>query len=188
MRGFGPRDPGSNPGRAIQTFLNKINRSNIMPKTKKAEDIKEVPTEESEETFLTENLEAVKKDLKEKKGSEKKESSKKSKKPEKQTLTEAQFKKKISELASQDLTSEKIGESLRRQGIHPAEHLKQGQSISSILKENNSYIDPDLKNVNEKFERVKVHFGTHKQDQRAKREVARLQSQVRNIKLYKKLI
>src|SRR3989344_2137912 len=148
MRGFGPRDPGSNPGRAIQTFLNKINRSNIMPKTKKSEDIKEDPTEESEETFLTENLEAVKKDLKEKKGSEKKESSKKSKKPEKQTLTEAQFKKKISELASQDLTSEKIGESLRRQGIHPAEHLKQGQSISSILKENNSYIDPDLKNVN----------------------------------------
>jgi ribosomal protein S15P/S13E len=100
---------------------------------------------------------------------------------EKKKLSQADFEKKVLELASQGLTSEKIGETLRKQGIHPREYKKK---ISVILKEKGKYINPDLRNVEEKLEKIKKHFEKNKQDKRAMREKDRVFSQVRKLKKY----
>jgi hypothetical protein len=39
-------------------------------------------------------------------------------------VSQAEFEKKVKELAEKGLTSEKIGEELRRQNIHPKEYNK----------------------------------------------------------------
>lgn len=105
------------------------------------------------------------------------------KQAEKTKLSEAEFEKKVIELAKTGLTSEKIGEALRKQGIHPLEH---NQKISRILKRNNLYINPDLKNVETKLEKVNKHCEKNKQDKRAIREKDRMFAQVRKIKKYLK--
>jgi ribosomal protein S15P/S13E len=102
-----------------------------------------------------------------------------------QKLSEKDYEKKVIELAKQGLTSEKIGESLRQQKIHPKEQPKK---ISKILKENNIYVQPDLKNVETKLNGIKSHFESNKQDKRAKREKDRVFSQLRKLKIYHKLI
>ncbi|MBR9701394.1 hypothetical protein GOV13_00565 [Candidatus Pacearchaeota archaeon] len=99
-------------------------------------------------------------------------------------LSEAEFEKKVIDLAKKGLTSEKIGEELRQQGIHPKNYDKK---ISKILKEKDVYINPDLKNVEGKLERVKKHFEKNKQDKRAKREKDRIFAQVRKLKKYHKI-
>jgi len=109
------------------------------------------------------------------------------KKPKKQVekvkISETEFEKKVIELAEKGFTSERIGETLKQQGIHSQEHA---QKISKILKKNNLYVNPDLKNVETKLERVKTHYEKNKQDKRAKREVSRMSSQLRKIKIYLK--
>lgn len=100
-------------------------------------------------------------------------------KQEKKKLTQKEYEKKISELAKEGLTAEKIGQKLRDEGIHPAEY--EGK-ISKILKE--SYVNPDLKNVEEKLEKIKAHCEENKQDKRAKREKDRVFSQLRKLKKY----
>ncbi|MFQ5531573.1 MAG: hypothetical protein ACE5ES_03075 [Candidatus Nanoarchaeia archaeon] len=96
-------------------------------------------------------------------------------------LSEAEFEEKVLELAKSGLTSERIGENLRQQGIHSKEHKIK---ISKILKEKNIYQDPELKNVQIKLERIQTHFEKNKQDKRAMREKDRIFSQVRKIKKY----
>ncbi len=96
-------------------------------------------------------------------------------------ITDKEYEKKVLELAETGLTSEKIGENLRKQEIHPKEYSKR---ISKILKENNKYINPDLKNVEEKLEKIKKHNIKNKQDKRAKREKDRVFSQLRRLKKY----
>lgn len=113
---------------------------------------------------------------------EKKEEPKTSKKSKTQKkLTQEQFEKKVLELAKKGMTSEKIGEELRQQGIHPKEYSKK---ISKILKEKDAYNNPDLKNVEAKLERVKKHYEKNKQDKRAMREKDRIFSQFRKLKKY----
>lgn len=97
-------------------------------------------------------------------------------------LSQADYEKKVLELAGKGLTSEKIGEELRKQNIHPKEYDKK---ISKILGEN--YVNPDLKNVEDKFERIKKHFEKNKQDKRAMREKDRVFAQVRKLKKYFKV-
>lgn len=109
------------------------------------------------------------------KDTEKKE--KKSKKP-----SQAEYEKKVLELAKKGLTSEKIGEELRNQGIHPQEYSKK---ISKIL--GKDHINPDLKNVGKKLERVKNHYEKNKQDKRAMREKDRIFAQLRKLKKYHKI-
>ena len=92
-------------------------------------------------------------------------------------ISQSEFEKKIMELAGKGLTSEKIGEELRQQEIHPKEYNKK---ISKILKE--KYINPDLKNVEEKLKRVKKHYEKNKQDKRAMREKERIFAQLRKLK------
>ncbi len=99
-------------------------------------------------------------------------------------ITQKEFESRVLQLVESGLTSEKIGEALRKEDIHPKEFEKK---ISHILKEKGKYINPDLKNVEEKFHRIKDHFEKNKQDKRAKREKDRVFSQVRKIKIYQKL-
>jgi ribosomal protein S15P/S13E len=108
---------------------------------------------------------------------------KKSKKSEvkKQKITQEEFEKKVIELAKKGITSEKIGEELRNQGIHPQEHNKK---ISKILKDADLYANPDLKNVENKLERIKKHYEKNKQDKRAKREKDRVFAQNKKLKAY----
>ena len=108
--------------------------------------------------------------------------SKKIPKPEK--ISQAEFEKKVVELANKNLTSEKIGEELRQQKIHPKEYDKK---ISKILKEKGKYINPDLKNVEKKLERIKKHNEKNKQDKRAKKEKDRIFAQLRKLKKYFKV-
>lgn len=108
---------------------------------------------------------------------EKIEKEKKSKK-----ISQAEFEKKVKDLAQKGLTSEKIGEELRRQNIHPKEYNKK---ISKIL--GDKYINPDLKNVEQKLERTKKHYEKNKQDKRAMRERDRIFSQLRKLKKYFKI-
>lgn len=104
------------------------------------------------------------------------------KKPEKiKKLSPAEFEKKVLELEAKGLTSEKIGEKLRKERIHPKEYEKK---ISKILKEKGKYIRPDYKNIQEKLERIEKHYEKNKQDKRAKREKTRIFSQLRKIKKY----
>ncbi len=100
---------------------------------------------------------------------------------EKQKISEKEYEKKVIELAKKGLTAEKIGETLRQQGIHPKEF---GKKISKILKEKNLYINPDIKNIEEKLKRVKEHYEKNKQDKRAKKEIERISAHLRKIKDY----
>ena len=100
-------------------------------------------------------------------------------------LSQAEFEKKVVELAKKGLTSEKIGEELRQQNIHPQEYENK---ISKILKENKLYVNPDLKNVEIKLQRIEDHSQKNKQDKRAIRERSRIFSQIRKLKKYRKLI
>jgi len=99
-------------------------------------------------------------------------------------LSKEEYEKKVIELAKSGLTSEKIGEALRKEGIHPQEH---GKKISIILKEKNVYTNPDIKNAEEKLKRIDDHYKKNKQDKKAKREKDRVFAQLRKIKEYNKI-
>lgn len=105
------------------------------------------------------------------------------KKEKKKKLSQAEYEKRVLELSKAGLTAEKIGEKLRREGVHSKEYSKK---ISQILGE--EYISPDLKNVEEKLNRIKTHYEKNNQDKRAKREKDRVFSQLRKIKKYNKLL
>ena len=110
-------------------------------------------------------------------------STEKDEKPKKEQgkMSLEEYEKEVIKLADKGLTSEKIGEELKRRGIHPKEYNKK---ISKILKD--KYINPDLKNVEEKLEKIEKHLKNNKQDKRAMRERSRVFSQVRKIKKYQK--
>ena len=99
-------------------------------------------------------------------------------------ITQKEFEKMVLDLAKKKLTAEKIGEELRKQKIDPKEYNKK---ISKILKEENLYILPDLKNMQEKFKRVEEHLKKNKQDKRALREKSRFLSDLGKIKKYHKI-
>jgi ribosomal protein S15P/S13E len=99
-------------------------------------------------------------------------------------VTQADYEKKVIELAKAGLTAEKIGEKLRKEGIHPKEYKKK---ISHILKEKELYKNPDLKNMEAKFEKIVAHADKNKQDKRAKRQKERVYSQIRKLKKYFKI-
>lgn len=94
-------------------------------------------------------------------------------------VSQEEFEKKVKELAKQGLTAEKIGETLRKEGIHPKEFNKK---ISKIL--GAEYISPDQKNISAKLEKLETHFQKNKKDKRAMREKARIFAQLRRLKKY----
>ena len=97
-------------------------------------------------------------------------------------LSQKDYETKVLELAKKGLTSEKIGEALRKEGIHPKDYNKK---ISKIL--GDKYVNPDLKNVEVKLERIKKHYAENKQDKRAMREKDRIFAQLRKLKKYFKV-
>lgn len=99
------------------------------------------------------------------------------KKPKK--IAQEEFEKKVSELAKKGLTSEKIGEELRKQNIHSNDYKKK---ISEIL--GDKYIIPDIKNIETKLSKVKKHSESNKKDKRAMREKERIFAQLRRTKKY----
>ncbi len=107
---------------------------------------------------------------------------KKEKKPEKVKISMEEFEKKVNELADQGLTSEKIGEKLRREGIHSKEF---GKKISIIM--GKKYSPPDIINITKNLEGIKKHITKNKQDKRAMREKDRIFSQLRKAKQYFKI-
>ena len=119
-----------------------------------------------------------------KKSEEKTEEAKETSKKTTKKVSQAEFEKKVMELAEKGLTAEKIGEELKKQKIHSKEFNKK---ISIILKEKNKYESPDLKNIENKLKKIEEHFKKNKQDKRAKREKDRIFSQKRKIKKYLKL-
>lgn len=100
---------------------------------------------------------------------------------QKAKLSEAEFEKEVIKLAEQGLTSEKIGETLRKQGNHPKDYSKK---ISVILKEKNLYVIPDVKNIQEKYESIEKHVSKNKQDKRAIRDKDRVFAKLRRAKKY----
>jgi len=106
---------------------------------------------------------------------------KEKKKTKEKKVSQAEFEKKVIELAEKNLTAEKIGEELKRQGIHSKDFNKK---ISQILKEKNLYQNPDLKNVEEKLGKIKKHYEKNKQDKRSMREKERIFSMLRKLKMY----
>lgn len=99
-------------------------------------------------------------------------------------LSHEEFEKKVLELENKGLTCEKIGEELRKQGIHPKEY---GKKISRILKEKGKYIVPDIKNIEMKLKKVGKHYEKHKQDKRSIREKTRIFAELRKLKKYHKI-
>jgi ribosomal protein S15P/S13E len=94
-------------------------------------------------------------------------------------VSKEEFEKRVLELADKGLTSEKIGETLRREGIHPKEF---GKKISKIM--GNKYISPDMKNIQENLEKIKKHFEKNKKDRRAMRDKEKTSAKLRRLKKY----
>ncbi len=111
-------------------------------------------------------------------------SEKTEKKPGKEKISLEEFKSRVIEMAEKGMASEKIGEVLRHQGIHPQEYEK----ISRILKEKGIYHISEIKNIQEKLARVTAHKEKHIQDKRAMRERERVFSLLRKQKKYHKVI
>lgn len=105
-------------------------------------------------------------------------------KEEKPKLSQEEFEEKVIELSKKGLTAEKIGEELRRQNIHTMEFKKR---ISQILKEKNIYVNPDIKNVEKKLEKIKKHQEKSKQDKRAMRERERIFAHLKKLREYFKV-
>jgi|SRR3989304_1416378 len=115
-----------------------------------------------------------------KKSSEK--TGKKLEKAEKIKISIEEFEKKVKELGEQGLTSEKIGEKLRKEGIHPKEF---GKKISVLM--GNKYSPPDILNIQKKLDSILKHIEKNKQDKKAIREKDRIFSQLRKAKQYFKV-
>jgi ribosomal protein S15P/S13E len=94
-------------------------------------------------------------------------------------ISKEEFEKKVLELAEKGLTSEKIGETLRKEGIHPKEF---GEKISKIL--GNKYINPDEKNISQKLEKLEKHFSKNKKDKKAMRDKERTAAKLRRLRKY----
>lgn len=103
-----------------------------------------------------------------------KEENKKTKK-----ISKEEFEKKVIELSEKEFTSEKIGEILRKEGIHTKEF---GKKISKIL--GSKYSNPDEKNIQKKLEKLEKHFGKNKKDKRAMRDKERVSAKLRRLRKY----
>jgi ribosomal protein S15P/S13E len=107
----------------------------------------------------------------------------KAEKTEKKTKrkTAEEFEKRVVELAESGLTAEKIGEALRKEGIHSKEY---GKKISKIL--GHRYVQPDEKNIQKKLENLEKHVDKNKGDKRAIRDKQRAFAKLRRLKKYLK--
>ena len=94
-------------------------------------------------------------------------------------ISQEEFEKRVIELGDKGLTAEKIGETLRKEGIHSTEF---GKKISQIL--GGKYISPDEKNISQKLEKLEKHFAKNKKDKRAMRDKGRVAAKLRRLRKY----
>jgi ribosomal protein S15P/S13E len=99
--------------------------------------------------------------------------------PKIKKVSQEEFEKKVLDLAEKGFTSEKIGEALRREGIHPQEF---GVKISKIL--GSKYISPDMKNIQENLEKIKKHCIKNHKDKRAMRDKEKTSAKLKRLKKY----
>ncbi len=92
-----------------------------------------------------------------------------------------EYEKRVIGLAKEGFGSDKIGEKLRKEGIHTREYNKK---ISKILKEKELYSNPDLKNIQKKLESLEKHYQKNKQDKRALKDRERIYGNYRKLKAY----
>ncbi len=88
-----------------------------------------------------------------------------------------EIKKKIVELAEKGITAEKIGLKLKKQGID-----NKKIKIGKVLKENDLWKDPEVKNINEKVEKLKEHFKDNPHDYPSKQSLIEKSAYLRKIK------
>lgn len=67
-----------------------------------------------------------------------------------------------------NLTAEKIGLILRDNYGIPNTKIY-GFKIGQVLREENKYVDPDLKNLGDKAKKLEAHISKNKQDQKTRR-------------------
>ena len=83
-------------------------------------------------------------------------------------ITQAEVKKLVLELHKQGLSNEKIGLVLRdSHGIAKAKLY--GKRIGQILKEEGIVTTPDMTNLKNRAENLKLHIDKNKQDRKARR-------------------
>ncbi len=112
-----------------------------------------------------------------------KEKNKKTEKTDvKAKISEEDFERKVKELSEQGLTSEKIGEKLKKEEIHSNDYKKK---ISEIM--GNKYSPPDLINIQKKLEGIHKHIEKNRQDKKAIREKDSIFSQLRKLRQYFKI-
>lgn len=70
---------------------------------------------------------------------------------------------------------------MRREGIHSIGYKKK---ISEILRKENKYIVPDIKNIEEKLEGIVKHIEKNRQDKRALRDKDRVFAKLRRTKAH----
>jgi len=97
--------------------------------------------------------------------------------------TDKEVKAIILKLAETELTSEKIGLTLRDQYGIPRTKLYNFK-ISQILKEKEKFEEPTLLNLNKKLEKVIGHYKKNKQDKRAERSLIITKAKVKKTKEY----
>jgi len=101
-----------------------------------------------------------------------------------QKISKEDFEVRVLELAEKGMTSEKIGETLRREGIHRS---KEYGKISKILKAKNLYHVPEIKNMQERLAAVTAHSEKNRQDKRSMRERERILALLRRQEQYNKI-
>jgi ribosomal protein S15P/S13E len=94
--------------------------------------------------------------------------------------------KTIIELAKSGLTSEKIGLVLKEK--HGIKNVRKetGKKITQILKENDAFVDADIKNLKEIIESSKKHIEKNKHDYVSKRMLPITASKLRRFEKYRK--
>jgi ribosomal protein S15P/S13E len=99
----------------------------------------------------------------------------------KSKISQEEFEKKVLESAKNGLTSDKIGEQLRKEGIHPKDYDKK---ISRIIGEKGEYKNPNLENVEKKLKNLEEHYAKNKQDKNALKEREKIFARVRKLRNY----
>lgn len=87
----------------------------------------------------------------------------------KEKLSQEEFEEKVIELAKQGTTSEKIGLILNKEHNTGKAKKTYSKKISQILRENDLYISPDKKNLQNQTENLKRHLSKNKKDHATRR-------------------
>ena len=98
-------------------------------------------------------------------------------------LTAKEYETKVLELAKRGLTSEKIGQELKKEKIYSKDNKK----IGRILKENKLFKSPDMENLKTRVEKLEKHAKMHIQDQTYRRALNIKAAKLRKLGMISKI-